>query len=172
LLINSITAPTIRGANDGSTMYAFKLQAVLDHRQFIEDQLNKELAEIKQRIMTAREQMEDLRKKEMDTVVALKQEQSRGISSDQLIAYHAYLRRLGDRIVVQAKVLDDIKHEESAKRDELMDAVKRRKILEKLKEQGAIRYNQAVHDAEMKFIDEIALNQFVRKTMNLNGGDE
>ncbi|PID39983.1 MAG: flagellar export protein FliJ [Proteobacteria bacterium] len=160
------------GANNGSKMYTFKLQAVLDHRQFIEDQLNKDFAEINQRIMTIKKQMDQLRRKEMETIRALKNEQSLGISSDQVIVYHAYLRQLGDRLANQAKTLVNVENEACEKRDALLDAVKRRKILEKLKAQGIDRYNRAILEDEMKFIDEIAVNQFARKSLNTNGGRE
>lgn len=153
-------------------MYTFKLQAVLDHRQFIEDQLNKDFAEINQRIMTIKKQMDQLRRKEMETIRALKNEQSLGISSDQVIVYHAYLRQLGDRLANQAKTLVNVENEACEKRDALLDAVKRRKILEKLKAQGIDRYNRAILEDEMKFIDEIAVNQFARKSLNTNGGRE
>jgi len=50
--------------------------------------------------------------------------------------------------------------------------VKKRQILEKLKEQGLERYNQAVLKKEMGFIDEIAVNRFARKTLKAKGESE
>lgn len=153
-------------------MYTFKLQPVLDHRQFIEDDLKKELAEIKQQVMMVRHQLDLLKRKEMNTANALKLQQKEGLSSDQLLAYHDYLKRLSDRIADQNKIAAEIETQELEKQDALLEAMKKRQILEKLKDQGIDRYNQVMLKKEMDFIDEIAVNQFVRKTINVNGDCE
>lgn len=150
-------------------MYTFNMQTVLDHRQFIEDKLKKDLAEIRQQVMAAHQQMKLLERKEMDTHTTLKQEQAEGVSSDQVVAYHAYLKRLSDRIVRQVTVISEIRVRESEKQDELLDAMKKRQILEKLKDQSIDRYNQMMLKKEMNFIDEVAINRFVRKTIQKSG---
>jgi flagellar FliJ protein len=151
------------------TMYTFNMQPVLDHRQFIEDNLKKELAEIRQQAIANQQQIKSLEGKEMDTVAALKREQAGGVSSDQMVAYHAYLKQLSDRIARQITVACEIKDRESKKQDELREAMKKRQILEKLKEQGLDRYNQMMLKKEISFIDEMAVNQFARKTIQNSG---
>lgn len=150
-------------------MYTFKMQTVLDHRQFIEDNLKKEHAEICQQVMAAQQQMESLKRKEADTVAALKQEQTKGVSSHQVVAYHTYLKRLSDRLARQMTVVSEIKDQELKKQDELREAMKKRQILEKLKDQDFDRYHQMILKKEMNFIDEIAVNRFVRKTIEKSG---
>jgi flagellar FliJ protein len=152
-------------------MYTFKLQTVLDHRQFIEDNLKKEFADIRQQALAARQELETLKKKEMNTAAVLKQEQAAGLSSAQVVAYQAYLNRLAVRMDRQALLINEIEEKESQKQDELLDAMKKRQILEKLKDQGLDRYRASMSQKEMKFIDEIAVNQFVRKNIQ-NRGDE
>ena len=150
-------------------MYTFNMQTVLDHRQFIEDQLKKDLAEIRQLAMAAHQQMKSLKSKEMDTRAALKLEQTQGVSSDQVVAYHAYLQRLSDGIARQVAIISEIKDRESKNQEELLEAMKKRQVLEKLKDQGLDRYNQMMLKKEMNFIDEIAVNRFVRKTIQKSG---
>ena len=150
-------------------MYTFNMQTVLDHRQFIEDQLKKDLAEIRQLAMAAHQQMTLLKSKEIDTRAALKREQAKGVSSDQVVAYHAYLQRLSAGIAKQLAIISEIKDRETKKQDELLAAMKKRQILEKLKDQGLDRYNQMMLKKEMNFIDEIAVNRFVRKTIQKSG---
>lgn len=153
-------------------MFSFRLQTVLDHRQFVEDNLKKELAEIKQQLLHAQQQLDALNRKAMNTATTLKQEQHNGLSSDQVVAYHAYLRRLSDRICRQQMLAREIEERESEKQAALLEAVKKRQMLEKLKDQGLDRYNRAILKKEMAFIDEIAVNQFARKTFNRNGDDK
>ena len=66
--------------------------------------------------------------------------------------------------------IHEIEEKESQKQDELLEAMKRRQILEKLKDQDLDRYQATMSQKEMKFIDEIAVNQFVRKSIEKNGG--
>lgn len=153
-------------------MYTFNMQTVLDHRQFIEDQLKKDLAEIRQQVMAAQQQMKLLKRKEMDTRTALKQEQAEGVSSDQVVTYHAYLKRLSDRIARQVTVISEIRERESKKQDALLEAMKKRQILEKLKDQSLDRYNQMMLKKEMNFIDEVAINRYVRKTIQKSRGGQ
>ena len=150
-------------------MYRFRLQPVLDHRQFVEDNLKKELAEIKQQLLNAQQQLDALNRKAMKTASALKQEQRNGLSSDQVVSYHAYLQRLSDRISQQQMLASEIESKASEKQAVLLEAVKKRQILEKLKDQGLDRYNRVMLKKEMAFLDEIAVNQFARKTINRNG---
>jgi len=153
-------------------MYTFNMQTVLDHRQFIEDQLKKDLAEIRQQVMAAHQQLKLLKRKEMDTRTALKQEQAEGVSSDQVVAYHAYFKRLSDRIARQVTVISEIRDRESKKQDALLESMKKRQILEKLKDQSLDRYNQMMLKKEMNFIDEVAINRYVRKTIQKSRGGQ
>ena len=150
-------------------MHRFNMQTVLDHRQFVEDLLKKDLAEIRQQAMAAHQHMNLLERKEMDTHTALKQEQAKGVSSDQVVAYHAYLKQLSERIARQVTVLSEIRERESKKQDALLEAMKKRQILEKLKDQSLERYNLMLLKKEMNFIDEMAINQFARKTIYKSG---
>jgi len=151
-------------------MYTFKLQAVLDHRQFIEERLEKELADIRGRIMAERQQLQSLQRKEMKSAEALKQEQAEGgLSSDGVLAYQAYLKRLSEQMVRHQSRLREIQACEADAQRELIEAMKRRQILEKLKQQGLDRYNQAVQKTERNWIDEIAVNRYARQTIQKSG---
>jgi flagellar protein FliJ len=72
----------------------------------------------------------------------------------------------------QQATLGKLKDAESEKQNELLEAIKRRQILEKLKEQGLDRYNRAMLKKEMELIDELAVNRFARKMINANGESE
>ena len=153
-------------------MYKFKLQAVLDHRLFSEDNLKKELADIRHHLMAAQQQLNALKEKEMDTAAALKWEQKQGISSDQVVAYHHFLKWLSEHMAEQKTMVVQLKEREVEKQVELSEAMKKRQILEKLKDQGLERYNKLMLKKEINFIDEIAVNQFVRKTIHTSGGGQ
>ena len=150
-------------------MQPFKLQAVLDHRQFVEDNLKKELADIRHQVELAEQHLKALQQKEVETGQRLKTEQAGGISSDQVIGYHAYLRSLADSIRRHQEALATLQRREKTKQDEVLEAMKGRQILEKLKDQEMDRRRREQMKKEMRFIDEIAVNQFVRKSLNSHG---
>ena len=105
-------------------MQPFKLQAVLDHRQFVEDNLKKELADIRHQVELAEQHLKALQRKEVETGQRLKTEQAGGISSDQVIGYHAYLRSLADSIRRQQEALVTLQRREKAKQDEVLEAMR------------------------------------------------
>ena len=125
-------------------MYTFNLQPVLDHRQFIEDTLKKELADIKQRVSMALQQLDALKRKEMNTVEAMQREQHQGLASDQAAAYHAFLQRIAERITNQQAEVAKIQAFEVEKQAELMAAMKNRQILDKLRDKDFERHTRTL----------------------------
>ena len=150
-------------------MYKFNLQCVLGHRKSIEDNLKRELAQIQQQVQAVQRQLDALEERENHTMALLKQDQVEGISSGQVVGFHAYFARLSEEIIKQKEELVSIKQQESAKLKEWSETLKKRKVLEKLKDQGLERYHRMITKNEMNFIDEIAVNQYVRRKINENG---
>lgn len=153
-------------------MYTFRLQSVLDHRQLVEDNVKKELAQIRQQVVESQKKLEWLKQKEMQTVQTLQHDQIQGLSSDGVLAYQTFLRNLSQRMIDQQKTIDRICAQEAAKKSQLLEAMKKRQILEKLKEKGVEHYQQSIFKKEQAFIDEIAVNRFVRSSLTNNGEEE
>lgn len=164
--------PIVCDTKSWGSMYTFKLQAVLDHRQFFEDNLRKELSEIKAKVVNEEQLLESLKRKEMKTIQSLQVEQVSGITCHQIVTYHTYLNQLFKRISAQETVVEGIRTEAAQKHAEMIDAVKKRKILESLKEKGIDRYRQMILDQDAKIVDEIAVNQFIRKSIEPRGDNE
>lgn len=153
-------------------MYHFKLQTVLDHRQFIEDNLKKELVEIRQQYMAAENVREQLNINAEKTAVRLKEEQADGLPSDQVVAWHHYMRTLSDQIRTQIQLIAKLIEQIARKQAEVLEAMKNRQMLEKLKERGIERYDQEMLRKEMEFINEIAVNQYARRQISGEGEDQ
>lgn len=144
-------------------MAIFRLQAVLDHRQFIEDTLKRELADIQRQASQAGRRLDALHQKEVQTIEAMKHEQNAGLASDQAAAYHNYLSCLARRIDDQRRVVAEMTSMAAQKQADLVRAMKNRQIIETLREQSMNRQHRALMKKEMDFIDEIAVNRFARK---------
>jgi len=152
--------------------YVFKLQAVLDHRRYIEDNLKRERAAIRQLLNTAEEQLTMLIRKETNTRETLAYEQERGLASDGVVAYLAYLKRLGVQIDTQRAEIASITERLVKKQDEIVEANKNRQILEKLRDKDVERFNLAMRKKENAFIDEIAVNRFARTSLTHRGEEK
>jgi flagellar FliJ protein len=144
--------------------YEFKLEALRRYRQFEEDQLQKELAEAQRVVEQAREQLKAhmaLRQKTEHEF--RKSSQSGEALAPQAAMYRSYLQRLAGEIIVRHQQVQNAEKECAKVRDALLDAMKRRKALDRLKEKGEQAFIAELNSQEQKFINEIAIQGFARK---------
>lgn len=143
-------------------MFRFRLEAVLMHRRFLEDEARRELA-----IALAEW---EARKMAADRIAILKRERSAelgerqraGLSVWESLLYLDFDHRLdhdlteaGKAVEAAARVLDD-------KREAVLEARKARKMLEKLREKEERTYREALARAEVRFVNDIANCRYVR----------
>jgi flagellar FliJ protein len=140
--------------------HQFKLEALRRYRQFQEDELQRELAEVTQRKALAQSKLHDSMEKLKQAQEALYRQQSDSTEGCQLAIFPRYLQRMTQTIDVQQQQVTAIEHECSAIRQALIDAVQKRKTLEKLKENELKAYLAELSQAEQKFISEIAINRY------------
>ncbi len=147
-------------------MYTFKLETLLNHRKYEEDNLKREFALIRRNLETEKQFHTELLEKEKQTAMELKRKQENGMQSAEVLTYHRYFERLSTEIEAQAGVVVKTENQLSGKRDELSKARKNREILEKLKEKGLKDYTDKMLKKEMDFINEIAVNRHYRQNKN------
>lgn len=78
-----------------------------------------------------------------------------------MLLYEAYLQRLGRDIDAHQKRVAGAERKVAQKRQALIEAVKKRKMLEKLKEKDQERHRRMLAEHERKFIDEVAARSHV-----------
>jgi flagellar protein FliJ len=140
--------------------YHFKLEALRRYRQYEEERLQKELADaVRRRDLTAAA-MDDLLEQRTETESALYQSQNQSTFSSHFCIYVRYLQGLEERIVKQRRRLSEAEKETDRRRDNLLQAVKKRKTLDRLNEKGLKAYIAELDHEELKFINEIAINRF------------
>jgi flagellar protein FliJ len=146
-------------------MYQFNLEPLLNHQRFIEDQLQKALAEIRRKLEEQKALLEQLLRKEKTMTAHLKDRQHGPLSSDDLILYRHFFDRLREDVVRQRKRTRETERCFRVKQEELIEAVKKREILEKLKEKGLSAYQKKIMRKEQADLNEAALNTFNRNRM-------
>ena len=145
-------------------MYQFKLEPLLNHRRYQEEILQKELADLKKRLQAEQHQLRNLRTKKRRNVQLLAARQRKSRPASELKLYVDYIDHLTVELTVQAERVMEAQRRFDAKRRELMAAMKKRKVLEKLKEKGQRAYEQTQLKKERALLDDVAGHQYVLKS--------
>ena len=88
---------------------------------------------------------------------------SRCTTAADLITYQSYLHRLADDLEKQKKLVAAAQQKVDKKQAMLIDALKARKILDKLKEKQSLAYDQRLTRNEQIFMNEVAGSRHLRR---------
>ena len=150
-------------------MYRFKLQALLNHRRHQEEVSQKELAEARRKLSAAQQHLRRLRIDKQDNVRVLQDRQKDHHTTTNILIYLKYIEQLSREIEEQREQVSTASRVVRQKRADLITIVKKRKTLEKLKENERLAYQQKMMQAERKFNDEVASARHIRKSA-MDGG--
>lgn len=144
-------------------MYKFNLEPLLNHRRYQEEILQKELAHYKKRLAAEKQKLRDIKKKRRKYLRQLqhKQKASRPVSEIKL--YLDFVDRLSEDLEAQNQRVVKAERRFNRKRQDLVVAMKRRKTLEKLKENGWRAHQHKILKKEREFMDEVSTHQFLLK---------
>jgi len=145
-------------------MYKFSLQSLLNHRKHLEENLDKELGRIKRAVNIEERRLERLTKNKIKCQQNLQKNQDDGKKINEIILCFNYLHKLSIDIDKQKKCLKNAEKDYEIKRSELLEAMKKRKTLDRLKEKEMNEFNYSEMKVEQEIMNEVAANQFNRKT--------
>ncbi|MGD9057639.1 MAG: flagellar export protein FliJ [Desulfobacterales bacterium] len=145
-------------------MYQFKLEPLLNHRRYQEEVLQKELADLKKQLQAERHQFQNLKKKKRRNVQLLEVRQKKGRPASELKLYVDFIDHLTAELEAQAERVMEAQRQFDATRQELMAAMKKRKMLEKLKEKSRRAYEQTQLKKERALLDDVAGHQYILKS--------
>ena len=144
-------------------MYKFSLESLLSHRKSIEESFQKELADLQRLLQEEMNRKINFEKKQEKIMTELKQKTSKEITVGDNLIYHNFIQRLAANIDQQDQRVFAVKKKIENKRIVLLEAVKNKKALEKLKEKGLEAFVRKLAKKEELFINEVAVNNFARK---------
>jgi flagellar FliJ protein len=144
--------------------YVFKLERILNLKEEIEELRNRELTEA---ILALREEID--RKNEIEAEISavmdeMRSGQKEGWSSLRYISAQRYLAYLNARLQEQIMRIKDANVEVNLRREKLVQAVKERKIFEKLKERDYRGFLERLSKREMEILDLVTTNGYHRKS--------
>jgi flagellar FliJ protein len=144
-------------------MYRFNLESLLNYRRYQEEILQKKLAEFKNQLVEHEQQLRQLKQAWRKNSLELRQRQESGGTVSGVIMYFRYLDRLTADIDKQKRRVVKTKKRIEQKRRELIEIVKKRKTLEKLKEKRFNTFEQQQLKKERDLLDEVAATRFNAK---------
>ena len=144
-------------------MYKFNLEILRKYRKRQEEEVQKELAEWQRKLNKEENRLKDLENIKNDICIKKEKMQKLDFKANENILFYKYIKNLEDQISSQNYLVKKTKIDYKAKYDELIRAVKKRKIMETLKERGEKIYVDESKYREQKGLDEIGILGFQRK---------
>jgi len=144
-------------------MYKFRLEPVLKQRKNIEETLQKELTEVDRELAAENNRLSLYRKSKSKLAADIYQKQTLGITASENLLYQTFITRLMGELQEQEQKVLKIKKYLVKKRHELVEAMKKRKTLDTLKEKQMAEYSKDMRKRELDFLNEVAINRFIRQ---------
>lgn len=147
--------------------FKFRYESVLKMRMDLEDQIKNELARLIKKRQVELDSLDLLVKKETEYLMHIEQALSKGGAQKEMHTFSegkAYYRKRREIINHRIQKLD---RSIDAKKNELVEAMRSRKIMDKLKEKAFQEFIEAVNEADAKLIEEV-----VNYKNNRTNGDE
>ena len=138
--------------------FSFKLEPVLKYKNDTLEALRNEHAKILQRIVQQEEKIEAMENNRNACAAEFDEKKLTGITPMEAINYQNYLQRQNALINREYGVLQGIRKEEEAKKNEVLEARKESLIIEKLKEIKLEDYRKEEAKAHEMFIEEFVSN--------------
>ncbi len=144
--------------------FKFALEALLSHRLHHEEIIQKELSVCGCRLRDEKTVLTKIHQDKDKAIKDVHQKQLHGIAISEHILYANFLEGLARNMVVQQEKVKDSEKKYAQKRDVLIEAVKKRKTIENLKEKGLATYSRELLKLDQDFLDEVAICRFHKET--------
>jgi len=143
--------------------FRFRFQSVLDHRRLVEEQRQRELAICLRR----KAELEDLLRQTQQTLRGNKQQLAESlighVDMSQLGGYARYASHMTVRGMDVVRRIAAASNQAEEARARLLDATKRVKALELLRDRELAQWKKARKKAEAAHLDEVAVQQHARR---------
>ena len=142
--------------------FKFRLENVLELRTKTLEDRQLEMAAIQARLNDANNKLDSLEQSRLQAKRDLEKILGAGenIEFIRVKNYQDYTAKLDDDISIQHKVIADIENELELKQEEVREALKAKKMLEKLKEKEYKAFLKDFEQREAKELDDIALTRY------------
>ena len=139
--------------------FRFSLETVMEYKQQVLDSLQAEHGAILAKVRRQEELIEELEAAYRHLAQEFNRRKLEGISILDAMKYEQYLRSSERQLEEAYQHLAELRKQEEAKRDEVVEAKKETSSIEKLREKKLEGYNKAVQKSEEAMIDEFVMTR-------------
>ena len=143
--------------------FEFRLDRFLSVKEQIEDQKEIEYATALRQVEEEKTRLAELEQARAKTVEDLRKSVSKKISPIEIRRYNNNIERLKHLIIVQTDRLETAKHFAEQKRLELVEAMKERKAIEKVKENAYEEYVRQEDRITRRTTDELTSYKYATR---------
>lgn len=134
--------------------FNFKLEKVLNYKETVENEKKTKFAQIKQRLHKEESLLDDYYKQKK-SIIEEKNSFNENIKAGELYLYNLYIDTINKKIERQKSIILKTKEELNKAKDEMLNAVKEKKIFEKLKENKYEEFISEQEKEEEKIVDNL-----------------
>ncbi|HVT80674.1 MAG TPA: flagellar export protein FliJ [Phycisphaerae bacterium] len=143
--------------------FRFKLEALLEHRQMVEKEKQRRVAQIQQEIQVIQRQIQDAQMRiALENRTLGTRELTGRLDMTYIATEKKYVGNLQLKIVYAFQKIVEIEKTLAVARAELLEAAKARKVIEKLREKQLARWREELERKEAAAMDEIGTQLAVR----------
>lgn len=135
----------------------------MDYRKNIEEKIHNDFSEKKRQLEREKQTLKNLVKERLGLIDELKKMQNRILPVDNIARCVSYVEQVRKNEQKQKKIIAQVKEQLEDLRKELLEALKKAKVMEKLKEKHSEEYENAAKAFERLDSDEMAVLKFGRR---------
>ncbi len=143
--------------------FAFRLETLLKYRRNLEEKEQAELFQMMARLRREQNHLEDLQRKHQEILVELTEHRTAGADYGETSWFYIYLDRLRFEMRRSAERIVRLEQEVQDQKVVLMEASKKKKILDSLKTKRRKSHLAAEDKEEQKTTDELVVIRFPLK---------
>ena len=143
-------------------MFRFRFEQILNVRKLAEERVLQEFSEQARRLEKEKEQLRSIRGEKAEVLAGLMRKQSQSLHAGEIGLTFGYLGTLREREAAQAALIADGENALEVKRGELVEAFKRRKIMETLRQKKFAEYWKYWNHKESMDLDEQGIIRFLK----------
>ena len=143
---------------------SFRFETILRLNKKKEDLLQKDMGQINVHYQRQKDQQQFIQDATSASKDELSQKKRSGISVETMILYDNFARGTQTHVEKQSKIISEINTKLEAKREEVVEAMRKSRTMEILKERGMLKERKVRERKETAILDEVASNLWMRKT--------
>ncbi len=142
-------------------MYRFSLEPVLSHRDSLTKTLQRELADLERALSREELSLSNLEERRATIWRAFeKAQRADGMTAAEILTTIRYLESMEESIALKKKQVKEMRDLCHQKRIHLIEVMKKKKVIEKLKIREFQEYTRDLQKKENNFLDEISVTRF------------